>query len=244
MRIEGHCGLHPCVLDRTDGAVQVRADFVVDVHRVDLQSCQLADELHRLYDHQMHIQRLLDDGADGLKDGEPEGNIGHEDAIHDVNDLKGKVAAATLNKGAVLQTSMLQDPPQLTEGYREVSIMIDAETGVAGKVTPGSRVDIVSTVEDPNTKAQKSEIIIQNALITEVGVTTKVQDKDENGNFSEEKDSVPVTFSLTPEQSLKLAYAESFSKKVRLLLRRDGDQGTAQTPEYSANPGTPAQGAN
>ena len=52
------------------------------------------------------------------------------------------------------------------------------------------------------------------------------------------------TFSLTPEQSLKLAYAESFSKKVRLLLRRDGDQGTAQTPEYSANPGTPAQGAN
>ena len=36
-------------------------------------------------DHQMHIQRLLDDGADGLKDGEPEGNIGHEDAIHDVN---------------------------------------------------------------------------------------------------------------------------------------------------------------
>ena len=167
-----------------------------------------------------------------------------EDAIHDVNDLKGKVAAATLNKGAVLQTSMLQDPPQLTEGYREVSIMIDAETGVAGKVTPGSRVDIVSTVEDPNTKAQKSEIIIQNALITEVGVATKVQDKDENGNFSEEKDSVPVTFSLTPEQSLKLAYAESFSKKVRLLLRRDGDQGSAQTTEYSANPGTPAQGAS
>ena len=167
-----------------------------------------------------------------------------EDAIHDVNDLKGKVAAATLNKGAVLQTSMLQDPPQLTEGYREVSIMIDAETGVAGKVTPGSRVDIVSTVEDPNTKAQKSEIIIQNALITEVGVATKVQDKDENGNFSEEKDSVPVTFSLTPEQSLKLAYAESFSKKVRLLLRREGDDGSVSNPEYSTMSSPAAPGGN
>lgn len=85
VRIEGHCGLHPCVFDRPDGAVQVWADLVVDVHRVDLQGSQLADELHRIYDHQMHIQRLLDDGADGLKDGEPEGNIGHEDAIHDVN---------------------------------------------------------------------------------------------------------------------------------------------------------------
>ena len=61
-----------------------------------------------------------------------------DDAVHDVNELKGKVAASTYNKGAVLQTSMLQDPPQLAEGYREVSIMIDAETGVAGKVTPAS----------------------------------------------------------------------------------------------------------
>ena len=122
--------------------------------------------------------------------------------------------------------------------------MIDAETGVAGKVTPGSRVDIVATFEDPNSKAQKAEIIIENALITEVGVVTKVQEKDEDGNFSEEKDSLPVTFSLTPEQSLKLAYSESYSTKVRLLLRRDGDQGSAKTQEYSVNNGTPAQGAS
>ena len=157
-----------------------------------------------------------------------------DDAVHDIKDVQGKVTAATYSKGAVLQSSMLQDPPQL----------IDAETGVAGKVTPGSRVDIVATFEDPNSKAQKAEIIIENALITEVGVVTKVQEKDEDGNFSEEKDSLPVTFSLTPEQSLKLAYSESYSTKVRLLLRRDGDQGGAKTQEYSVNNGTPAQGAS
>ena len=111
-------------------------------------------------------------------------------------------------------------------------------------MTPGSRVDIVATLEDPNSKQQKAEIIIENALITEVGVVTKVQEKDDDGNFSEEKDSLPVTFSLTPEQSLKLAYAESYSTKVRLLLRRDGDQGSANTQEYSANTGAPAQGAS
>ena len=166
-----------------------------------------------------------------------------EDAIHDVNDLKGKVAAATLNKGAVLQTSMLQDPPQLTEGYREVTIMVDAETGVAGKITSGSRVDVVSTLQDPNDKQQTAQVIIQNALITDVGVATQVEDESASGDFTK-SEAVPVTFALTPDESLKLAYAESFSKKVRLLLRRDGDQGTAQTPEYSANPGTPAQGAN
>ena len=124
-----------------------------------------------------------------------------------------------------------------------MSIMIDAETGVAGRISPGSRVDIVSTTADPNTKQLTAAIIIENALITEVGVTTKVQEKDEDGNFSEEKDSVPVTFSLTPEQSLKLAYAESFSTKVRLLLRQDGDESSAQTPQYSTS-GTSTEGAN
>ena len=144
----------------------------------------------------------------------------------------------------MLQASMFQDPPQLTEGYREVSIMIDAETGVAGKISPGSRVDIVSTLEDTNAKQHKAQVIIQNALITEVGVATKVQDKNEEGSFSEEKESVPVTFSLTPEDSLKLAYAESFSTKVRLLLRRDGDESSVKSPEYSTDSTKPATEGN
>ena len=143
-----------------------------------------------------------------------------------------------------VHASMFQDPPQLTEGYREVSIMIDAETGVAGKISPGSRVDIVSTLEDTNAKQHKAQVIIQNALITEVGVATKVQDKDEEGSFSEEKESVPVTFSLTPEDSLKLAYAESFSTKVRLLLRRDGDESSVKSPEYSTDSTKPATEGN
>ena len=37
---------------------------------------------------------------------------------------------------------------------------------------------------------------------------------------------------------------EAMCEAGNYLLRSDGDQGTAQTPEYSANPGTPAQGAN
>lgn len=166
------------------------------------------------------------------------------DAVHDIKEIEGKVTSATYSKGAMLQASMFQDPPQLTEGYREVSIMIDAETGVAGKISPGSRVDIVSTLEDTNAKQHKAQVIIQNALITEVGVATKVQDKNEEGSFSEEKESVPVTFSLTPEDSLKLAYAESFSTKVRLLLRRDGDESSVKSPEYSTDSTKPATEGN
>ena len=155
-----------------------------------------------------------------------------KDAVHSLSDFEGKVTASSYSKGAVLQASMLQDPPQLSEGYREVTIMVDAETGVAGKVAPGSRVDVVSTIEDPNTKQQTAQVIIHNALITDVGVATKVEDESSSGDFTE-SEAVPVTFSLTPEDSLKLAYAESFSKKVRLLLRREGDDGSVSNPEYS-----------
>ena len=166
-----------------------------------------------------------------------------KNAVHDLSEVQGKVTASSYSKGAVLQTSMLQDPPQLTEGYREVTIMVDAETGGAGKVASGSRVDVVSTLQDPNNKQQTAQVIIQNALITDVGVATKVEDESDSGDFKE-SEAVPVTFALTPDESLKLAYAESFSKKVRLMLRREGDNSSISNPEYSTTGSSTTDGGN
>ena len=166
-----------------------------------------------------------------------------KNAVHDLSEVQGKVTASSYSKGAVLQTSMLQDPPQLTEGYREVTIMVDAETGVAGKVASGSRVDVVSTLQDPNNKQQTAQVIIQNALITDVGVATKVEDESDSGDFKE-SEAVPVTFALTPDESLTLAYAESFSKKVRLMLRREGDNSSISNPEYSTTGSSTTDGGN
>ena len=42
---------------------------------------------------------------------------------------------------------MLVAPPELAPGQREVAILVDAETGVAGKIGPDSVVDIVGTFE-------------------------------------------------------------------------------------------------
>ena len=40
---------------------------------------------------------------------------------------------------------MIGSPPELATGEREIAILVDAETGVAGKISPGSIVDIVAT---------------------------------------------------------------------------------------------------
>ena len=57
------------------------------------------------------------------------------------------VAATHLEEGVLLQQGMVQPQPTLTTGEREIAIMVDAETGVAGKVQRGSVVDIYGTFQ-------------------------------------------------------------------------------------------------
>ena len=40
---------------------------------------------------------------------------------------------------------MLAAPPEINEGEREVAILVDASTGVAGKIEPGSDVDVIAS---------------------------------------------------------------------------------------------------
>lgn len=143
-------------------------------------------------------------------------------ALHTFEETAGLVTAGEYHGGDMLQAGMLESPPGLQPGYREVAIIVDAETGVAGKVSSGETVDIIATVEDPNTKTQEAQVVVENALIIDVGVPTAVKDEDESGNFAKEE-GVPVTFALTSQEALKVAYAESFAVKVRLALRGEGD---------------------
>ena len=66
-------------------------------------------------------------------------------ALRDRARLIGQVALADIPAGSVLQEGMLGSPPELATGEREIAILVDAETGVAGKISPGSIVDIVAT---------------------------------------------------------------------------------------------------
>lgn len=143
-------------------------------------------------------------------------------AVSSYGQVEGLVAASAYAAGSVLQTGMLTDPPGLTNGAREVAIMVDAETGVAGRIQPGDYVDIIATIEDEETGARTAQIIVQNALIIDVGVATTVENENASGAFTETQ-AVPVTFALSTADSLRISYAESFAVKLRLALRGTGD---------------------
>jgi pilus assembly protein CpaB len=145
--------------------------------------------------------------------------------ITSIGEVAGKVAAADLPKGSYLQQGMLVGAPALKPGQREIAILIDAETGVAGKVHPGMLVDIYATFQPQQQPAQSRQAqrscavrVIGGARVIQTGALTE---RAERGG-TDVNQVVPITFALSTQDSLKLTYAESFAVKVRLALIGEG----------------------
>lgn len=145
-----------------------------------------------------------------------------EGAIRSANDVVGLVAATDYFEGATLQDGMMIPRPGIQPGFREVAIVVDAETGVAGKVSPGDHVDIIATIEGDDYTPNRAELWASNVLVLDVGLTQDIEETDTAGNFSRGT-GVPVTFALEAPDAVRLAYIESFSVKLRLALRGAGD---------------------
>jgi pilus assembly protein CpaB len=145
-------------------------------------------------------------------------------AVTDLHQIQGKIAVTTLHAGSLLQTDMIVDQPALQPGQQEVAIMIDAATGVAGKITPGSRVNVYATFEgkkdgDPD----QSKIIVTDARVLDVGRITAL-DPDSGKNQQQPTEAVPITFALSTLDAQRITYAESFAQRVRLALVAPGSE--------------------
>jgi pilus assembly protein CpaB len=145
-------------------------------------------------------------------------------ALRDRSTLAGLVAGVDLPRGATLQQGMAVAPPELEKGQREIAILVDAETGVAGKVGAGSTVDVVATFEGErsDSKRPESRIIVSNARVIAIGQPSQRKRGSETTQV-EPGQVVPVTFALSPVEALTMTYAESFAQEVRLALIRQGD---------------------
>src|SRR6266498_1737581 len=114
---------------------------------------------------------------------------------------------------------MLVPPPRLSPSQREIAIMVDAETGVAGKIAPDDRVDIIATYPGGEGIADQSEVVVPAARIIDVGVAVPKSNGEKVQQANRDPGSaVPVTFALTPAQDLAVTHAETFASEVRLAL--------------------------
>jgi pilus assembly protein CpaB len=145
--------------------------------------------------------------------------------------LTGYVAASDLQPRAILQEGMMAAPPEINEGEREVAILVDASTGVAGKIQPGSDVDVIASYAseqgDPENgvKAKRSRtiVIVPGARVIAVGTPRLKGANGANEAQQDPSEVVPVTFALTKKEVIKVAHAQTFAADLRLALLRPGD---------------------
>lgn len=149
-------------------------------------------------------------------------------AVTSLSQIRGKIAVTRLQRGSLLQSDMIVDRPALQPGQQEIAIMIDASTGVAGKIDPGSRVNIYATFKAANDKSKdESKVIVTNARVLDVGKLTALdpsQSTDQRRTSATE--AVPITFALDTVDAQRVAFAESFAQHVRLALVAGGSETT------------------
>jgi pilus assembly protein CpaB len=140
--------------------------------------------------------------------------------------LRAKVAAADLPAGTVLQEGSLLDPPTIEPTEREFAILVSPETGVGGKIQAGDVVDVYATYGSIGERPPRAELVLQAVRI--IDIAPAVERSDPDAGFATNT-AVPVTFALSADEALVLAYAESFATEVRLGLRSAVD--TEEVPE-------------
>jgi len=112
--------------------------------------------------------------------------------------------------------------PLIPAGMRALSVRVDEVVGVAGFVTPQTRVDVILIMQPPGQRETISKVILQN-----------VQALAANQQISETEDGQPlvstvVTVLVTPEQAEKLALA-STQGRIQMALRNSLDLEAVQT---------------
>lgn len=106
--------------------------------------------------------------------------------------------------------------PLIPSGMRALSVRVDEVVGVAGFVTPQTRVDVILILRPPGANETSAKVILQNiqALAANQQIT-----ENEAG---EPMVSTVVTVLVTPEQAEKLALAAT-QGRIQMALRNTLD---------------------
>ncbi|MFD7508039.1 Flp pilus assembly protein CpaB [Streptomyces sp. NPDC059853] len=147
-----------------------------------------------------------------------------DSAVTDLAQIEGKVALSPLSEGSLLQRDMIADRPELAPGQQEIAVLIDASTGVAGKIYPGAKINLYAayrvreTGADDGDEIEMVRLMVNNAEVIEVGDLTEVEEDRRT------TEAVPITFALDHLDAERVTFAEAFAEQVRLALVAPGEE--------------------
>jgi pilus assembly protein CpaB len=115
--------------------------------------------------------------------------------------------------------------PTIPPGMRALSVRVNEVVGVAGFVTPGTRVDVLVTLKQPD-NSSLTRVVVSNVTVLTAG--TKLE-QDQDKNKPQAMPSSVVTLLLTPEDAEKIVLASN-DGSIMLALRNPLDIAPTQTP--------------
>lgn len=120
-------------------------------------------------------------------------------------------------------------PIVIPEGMRAVSVKVNEVIGVAGFVLPGTRVDVLVTLNQANEQAQAmTRVILQNVQVLTAG---QIIQRDAEGS----PQTVPlVTLLVTPHEAEQLTLAAT-EGQIHLALRNTLDNEEVDTQGAQVN---------
>jgi pilus assembly protein CpaB len=153
-------------------------------------------------------------------------------AIRTLAEAEGRVVRSAIVAGEPLLESRLA--PELAgrggvmamlvpEGQRGVSIKVDEAIRESGFILPNSRVDVLVSMSKPGSQNEKiAKVILQDVPILAAGQTVEMRD-------NKPITVTTVTLALTPEQTERLAVAQS-EGRITLTTRNLRDNQHVRTP--------------
>src|SRR5688572_8921637 len=164
-----------------------------------------------------------------------------EGAFTDVGPLTGRVVKSDMVRGQPVLESMLAPTGAASgasvlvpAGKRAISLQVDEFSGVAGMLTRGCRVDLISVIPGPDAGATLSKTVVQNVEVLAVG-RELVQAKtpaDGSAPPANTAAATSVTLVVTPEQAEAIQLIVN-NGRPWLVLRGTSDKGEVESDGVS-----------
>ncbi|MEW1949357.1 Flp pilus assembly protein CpaB [Pseudarthrobacter sp902506025] len=162
-------------------------------------------------------------------------------ALKSLDGLDGKVTSADLVPGEPLLGVRLVDPTSLAApgsvpvpaGMQEISVQLDAQRVVGGRIAAGDTVGVVALFAGDNTDGGTAQQIFHKVLVTSVqraaaqGSPANQGASTEQANTQLPTGQLLVTFARTDTDAQKIAFAAEFGK---LWLTKEPASATESGP--------------
>lgn len=155
-------------------------------------------------------------------------------AVSDASKLVGRGVIEPISENEPVTLTKVADPsaggglpPIIPAGMRAISVRVNEVIGVAGFVVPGTRVDVVVTVDkDQENRNPETRTVVSNVQVLTAGSRFDQEKAKKDGKPIQ---TSVVTLMVLPEDAEKIALAQN-EGKLTLALRNPLDVAPTSTP--------------